>query len=250
MLPFIQSNHALAIQAEKPEKGSWYELWLFKTRLRFRSPKRRCPLPKNRFYASWDKRPFLNTEAKPRYYKNEDNYSCVEVYSAYWPLATGRWFAKKPKVLLELDLKVFEVWEGHLAEFPDLYKEEIGRAWVNKLYNLLSNEYGEVTLIPEGNGLFEMVFNDEEPMPTVVKHKEFDIDVLSLNGNIAYRLNPAPNKMDYIVPFANGETLRFSFILIALEPLSDEETRIVLQEAADFANGIMQTLHLDYANSQ
>jgi hypothetical protein len=249
MLPIFRTNHSLTIQAEQPEKGSWFELWLFKTRLRFRSPKRRGSLPENRFYASWDKRPFLNTESKPRYYKNDGRYSLVEVYSAYWPLAAGRWFSKKTKALLELDLKIFDVADEDVAEFPDLYKEDTGRAWITKLYNLLLNECDEVTLIAEGNGLFEMVFNDDEPRPKVLKHQTFDIDVLSLNSHIAYRLNPAPNKVDYIVPFAKGETLRFSFILNALTSLSAEETNAVLQEASNFSNAIMQTLQLDYSNT-
>jgi hypothetical protein len=245
MLPSLRNRRPITLQTGRVDKSPWYDIWLFKTRLRFRNPRRFGRLPKGLIYVDRDERPFLNTERKDQYYHAQGKYSLIEIYKGYWPLGPRKWLSA-PKAVLELNLRAVDVWKEQVDQFPDLYNDAIGLAWVNQLYNHFMNDPGMVTFVSQGDGLFEIVFNDEDATPVAVEERNFEIETLNANGHKAYRLNPEPHKLDFVVPFSTTEAACFSFTLKALKALSKDESAATLKAASEFAHAIMHSVRLEY----
>lgn len=257
MLPALRTNQNLMLRTSRLTKAPWFEIWLFKTRLRFRNPKATAKVPAGIYAEPKDMRPFVNTESKKGYWNAEGLPSSLHIYSNRWSFSSRRWFAKS-KAVLDFHLEACAVMECDKTQYSDLYQSDIGREWVAQWYRNRKHFWSQFTFTKLPCGDLEVQIDDAAPDPREDQEKvpavgtpdnHFPVEILDLNGHVAYRIRPNANQLDFLVPFTSEDVLVFTFMLTSTEPLEENVRQAVLQKASQFANGIMQTVSLEYPDT-
>lgn len=263
MLPALSSNTNLALRAGSLAKAPWFEIWLFKTRLRFRNPKATAKVPATIYAEPPDMRPFVNTESKRDYWCAADGSpTSAHIFSNRWSFAPRRWFAKSA-AMLDFHLTAVAVKAGDKGEFPDLYQPEMGAGWLKQRYRDRIELFSQFNFTKLDSGDVEVEIDDgpkdskklvgsgerkalAEP---TTEDARLLVEAINLNGHIAYRIAPTANQLDFVVPFTSSDALVFSYVLTSTEILAEQLRQPILQQASRMANEMMQTVVLEYPDN-
>ncbi len=249
MLAISNSTKAPALKVGHLDDAPWYEILLFKTRLRFRNPKATTVIPDDLYGRPTDLRPFLNTASKQDYGPQGAGKlpRSINIYHNRWAFSTRRWFAR-PSATLEFRLNAIALTEADEARYPDLYQPRIGSQWVthNYLRQIAFQNQFAITKLDSGD--YELHISNGNAGGALLDNNQLPIKTLSVNGNIAYHIAPSANQLDYLVPFTKTDILLFSFTLTSTTLLSHVVRRNILQQASELANSVMQTVVLEYPN--
>lgn len=251
MLPVISRITSPQLTEQGILRAPYFEILLFKTRLKFRNPKRNLEESSSSFAAiGEDKRPFVNTVSRQHYLCEEEAGICCEtIYSTGWKFyPKNSWF--KPAVAaLRLTVKVHGLLNSEHAQFPDLLQPDCASEWVilkcREHYQLQS----EMMLVKSVSD-FELVFNDAEWARNQAERKEYFIEQININGMPVFRSRPEPNQIDFYVAFSSKDMLQFSFVLTALELSNAAEKEQFIHKASAWVDSIMQSMEIDLKNPQ
>jgi hypothetical protein len=250
MLPVISRFKAPVFTIQEIEQASWFEILLFKSRLRFRNPQRNLEDSVNLFGdKGYDKRPFVNTLSRSHYLCEEEAGLCFEtLYTTGWKFYPEGWF-KPAFASLRLTLTVHGVLSTERDHFPDLLKPEHAQAWIVLKYQQRYQLYNEMTLQKSGDD-FELKFHDPEWASRQAQQKDYLIESMNINGIPVFKARPEPNIVEFFVPFSSEDILKFSFRLQALNNKSIENKMDFVQKASAWVESIMQTLQLDIESTR
>jgi hypothetical protein len=245
MLPVISRFKAPVFSTQEIEQASWFEILLFKSRLRFRNPQRNLEDGVNLFGdKGYDKRPFVNTLSRSHYLCDDEAGLCFEtLYTTGWKFYPEGWF-KPAFAALRLTLTAHGVVSSERDRFADLLKPEYARAWILLKYQQRYQLYNEMTLEKSGND-FELMFHDPEWAGRQAQQRDYLIEPLNINGVNVFKARPEPNIVEFFVPFSSEDILQFSFRLQALHNKHLENRMVFVQKASAWVESIMQTLQLD-----
>lgn len=244
MLPVLQRIKAPALDKDAILRAPYFEILLFRTRLRFRDPPRNIEYEANLFgEKTTDKRPFVNTVSKRHYLGEEGDGILFEtLYYTGWKFFPRGWF-KPAYAALHLHLVAHGVVPEDREKFPDLMQVPNALGWVRQSYQRLYQAYNEMTLKPNGEDV-ELVFHDPEWAKAQAQQRDFPVEQLNINGLPVLKGRPEPNRVEFYVAFSPEDILQFSFGLEALRPLGEEEKAHFTGRASAWVDAIMQTLEL------
>lgn len=242
----LRPENAIGLKASRIEKAPWFEIRLFKTRLRFRNPKASAKAPSSLYAEPRDLRPFVNTESKRDYWDAEGIPCHLDIYQNHWAFRKRRWYTK-PSAVLNFNLSATAVMGKDRVDYPDLYQPEIGAAWVAYEHRRLMASSSQFSFAKLESGDVEVVIDDNiNGEQALAEQASLPVDILSLQGHVAYRTAPAANEIEILIPFTKTDVLRFSYDITGTDVLPDVARKKILQQASQFANEMVQTISLEY----
>ena len=251
MLPVVSRIKAPVLGAkEEIGQAPFFEILLFKTRLRFRNPPANLENTLSLLGEKGsDKRPFVNTVSRPNYLCDEDAGLCYEtLYSTGWKFYPQGWF-RPAFATLRMVLSAHAVTVSECKQFPDLMMPEQTREWLLLKYRQRYQLYNELNLHKSGDD-FELVFQDPAWASRQAEQHDFQLELLSINGVPVFRGRPEPDIVEFFAAFSAEDILQFSFKVQALTKLEMEQKAVFIQKASAWVETIMQTLELDLENSK
>jgi hypothetical protein len=243
MLPVLQKLKAPALTNEEVSRAPYFEILLFRTRLRFKDPPRNLEYKVNLYgEKTTDKRPFVNTISKPNYLDLEDALF-ETLYTTGWKLFPKGWF-KPASASLRLCLTAFSPLPSEREIFPDLLQTAHALAWIKRFYHRRYQAYNEMMLLASGED-FELVFNDAAWAKQQAEQREYFIEPIQVNGQPLFKARPEAHAVDFFLAFSPQDILQFSFTLKALHPLSPDEKLHLQQRASTWVDRIMESVELE-----
>ena len=245
MLPVVSRIKAPALGEKEINQSPFFEILLFKSRLRFRNPPANLENSVNLFGEKGsDKRPFVNTVSRSNYLCEEEIGLWYEtLYTTGWKFYPRGWF-KPAFAELRMVITVHATVGLQRERFPDLLKPEQAREWVLLKYRQRYQLYNEMTLQRSGDD-FQLMFHDPEWASRQAEQRDFLVERQNINGIPVFRARPEPDIVDFFTAFTPEDILQFSFKLKALTNLEADEKAAFIQKASVWVESIMQTLELD-----
>lgn len=223
------------------QRVAWFEIYFWKTRLRFHCPPSTATHP----YPA-DERPFVNTESR-RGYTEEDGEVFVHttVYTAAWKLGRRSLFARRKAKLL---LRLWGLSISRDAEkmYPTLYDPYIAHDWLIKTYRRKHASMGQLGFLPPRNGFSEIAFTDNDTARRIAETKTYTINNLEINRHLVYECSPFNNHLDYFIPVSKHDFAHFEFCIRADEDIAEQKEQL-LKEAQQRVNTIISSLRIDKA---
>lgn len=247
------NNTVTVIKAESVNTAPWFDILLFETRCRLRLPKPSIKPLKDLGGNLVDKRPFVNTLAKTRYYKGEDadetGQYIVSIYRASWGFYDWRWFAK-PKASLNFDFNAIAVCKPDMKDYPDVREPEIGCAWIRYSYRKSQAIKALLNLSMVEGGHMQVNIREKPDAQAIADTLNYDTQVLRINGHIAYRTQLTADTYDIFLPFTAQDMLQLSFALKGhgLKPLDNKAA--YLEQGNQLSQDIIHTLEIIYPDKK
>jgi hypothetical protein len=246
MLATIKRWHHRPPNTNMMADAPWFEIWLFKTHLRFRLPSSTMPKRKEALYPGFsnpDLRPFVNTESLRGYSRQEElGYYARTIYRGGWWLYPDSLLAKA-NTELQFDLMVYAVSDGNRLTYPNVMKEEGARCWIEHHYHARQHFYSQFYLQKDDNGTLEIINQPGTTTPIFAP----EVESLQINNQTLYRVQTEPNQLSYWLAFSPCDFIRFDF---TLEPLQGQEKLASLSRANDMTQSIISTITLTPPSNQ
>lgn len=247
MFPSKKSSSGIALKTSTVDKAPWFEIFLFQTKLRFRNPKSTAKPTQDLNGDPIDLRPFVNTASKQGYSRDLSYAYGRDVYANAWRFCNGGFFARTAAVL-HLQLVALSVTDNDIPRFTDLFEPETGSRWVNYYYQSRHAMFDEVSFVRQENDDIEIVFEGNPTGTLAAAQPSLTINILDLNGHIAYQVSPTRDQLVFFVPFTKTDSLQFIFQLRPQQKIEAEDKKHLLDEASALANSIMASIEMTYPN--
>ena len=248
MLPILSRIHAPSLAEQALQKVPWFELYLFRTLLRFRQPK---PNVKIDPAYETDRRPFVNTASKSMYYVDiydETLYpsKSLDFYRCLWSLYPRRWLAK-PYANLGLFLDGVAVTDSCQAKYPDVRNTDCGLAYLIAYKNFYNNAFAQFqTIKQDGSDYLELNFRSAKEVEAVSAQKKVFIEPCNINGHQTFKCAPEPNVREYFFPFTAEDFVCFQFTFNPCESFEYQDKPALLKQVNDWVDAIINTVELIY----
>ena len=227
------------VKAASFQKAPWYDILLFRTRLRIKVPKATAGVGKDALGNTIDRRPFLNTVAKTEYDCNDRLGRCVvDIYHCAWRLYSGKLFSRS-YASLSFTLRGLGVTPNERRIYRDLYQRDTASIWIQNYYSGATQQFDELpTLAPlDSEGMHDKLDAGEEVRCTL---KE-----ISINDIKVFFCRPFENQLDCFVPFSQADLLQFSFQVTTKSARAEKQLTALMQIAQQFASSMLKTLTLE-----
>lgn len=230
---------SLPPEAQAPQ-SEWFEIWLFKTKLRFQMPPPTSPAREPVFSgidSNPDLRPYVNTESRQLYDRKEQlGYYSIGIYTAGWLFGRqGLWGRAHSE--LRLQLMAYAVTDTDHRYYPDILQDEIALEWLNHHYH----ERNTYHLFRHDNKKMELLGSSSEKTPeplTIRFKKEGPLSV--------FKVQPDPSLITYWIPFSQRDFLRFDFKLLTLSDVDNTVKEQTLEQANNISKKIISSAELLY----
>lgn len=247
MLSLVKQWFQTAAIDTKSVDSAWFELWLFKTQLRFQLPESTAPKHKsfNSVNCTPDARPFVNTEARQLYQRMDElGYYALPFYTAGW-----RKLPSEPEgpayADLRFDLTGYAVTTPDTVKYPNVKKAEIATAWLENFYATRNRALGQHHLKKHNDDIFELVISDSNKGVVVTAANNGICETL-INGHTTFKVQTEPNRISYWLPFSERDFARFDFTLQALSGITEENKAHTLKWADKLSQSIISSVNLMY----
>ena len=226
------------LKAANIQKSPWYDILLFRTRLRVKIPKATARIARDALGNIIDRRPFLNTVAKTEYDCNDRLGRCViDIYHSAWRLYPKHMLSRS-HASLSLFLRGLGVTRAERRVYRDLYQLDTASIWIRNYYSGATHQFDELPGATPvgGKDQHNGVESDGKP--------RFSVEEISINGVKLFFCRPFKNQLDYFLPFSAADLLQFSFQITPKNARAEKQFAELIQTTQQFALSMLDTLAL------
>ncbi|MBQ0728716.1 MAG: hypothetical protein KBT77_15335 [Thalassolituus oleivorans] len=227
-----------------------YEIFLFRTRLRFRCPKGDAQLsPSLSGEIGIDRRPYINTESRSSYLREDSiNLYFDTILDTGWNLYPKGWF-KKPAATLLLSISVNAINPPDRNSYNDLMIPAEAEKWVRAQLAKNISQSQNATFTSYGDYV-ELNFSDGR-LALPDRSEEVDLNIEEVNGHTIFNYSPSANRLTYYTAFGREDMLTFSFSIKSIVDSDNTQKIELIEKANELVSAIIHSISIevDYRKS-